>query len=762
MILHWGEEAIDVTDQFDKFKMITPIGVLNGDLFYSGEGKLYSFNSGLINLGDNVQVEKAEIYNGEMMVVVKEGDLYKIFKWSPEFQLNDEEKRRLELLNTLKSESLEVIDAYFKKYYPEEVKKGLLERLKDTLEHSKDFAKSITAMIKEAPALFLQDIGAKKDDLTDANIDQFVSSLFPDLKTNLERAKDKARYERNRRDRDSSIRSCFDGGRESSEFNDGDPKEEDSPEVLKLREPISEFLSTGIYGQYNNVRKTWEQVGFPLSQTHIGPTREITAEIPVVKYMENAILPKCLDGVIIAERVKGVKSDGEEIQLVVSFNTLGEARVDIPDGIEKIVYSQTLQDLPTVPTDVNAQEYEDFKNNYAKRFGIRISEKIVALPEELRIFIDSLKNKSPVEKIEEIESFVRSIGYYDFDNREMQGLKKGKSLEENFSIMAQRIKELRKRKPEEAEKLAHKKYAGVCSDFAKLTTALLREAGIVSGMVMGLQPSGDEISITTKNAHAVAYALWPAEDGKAKAISLDGTPAGMSEAEEKLISGIRQKSLKERRKQFDEEKGKVVENADKLLKELEDLIANLDEEGIKKLKNGKLEKALNAILGQVRESHLAVVDRVLNASRYAGFDVSKLIKKGSIDDELALRRFLESEIARERNVENKGGHFKGEDLLKSIEDFISRYEKDKGVSGRKEAFDIAMSKKPDLILMDVQMPEMSGIEATVEIRKYETKKACRVPIIALTAGAVKGEKEKCLSAGMDDFLTKPIEQNALR
>ena len=80
----------------------------------------------------------------------------------------------------------------------------------------------------------------------------------------------------------------------------------------------------------------------------------------------------------------------------------------------------------------------------------------------------------------------------------------------------------------------------------------------------------------------------------------------------------------------------------------------------------------------------------------------------------------------------------------------------------KEAFDIAMSKKPDLILMDVQMPEMSGIEATVEIRKYETKKACRVPIIALTAGAVKGEKEKCLSAGMDDFLTKPIEQNALR
>ncbi len=68
---------------------------------------------------------------------------------------------------------------------------------------------------------------------------------------------------------------------------------------------------------------------------------------------------------------------------------------------------------------------------------------------------------------------------------------------------------------------------------------------------------------------------------------------------------------------------------------------------------------------------------------------------------------------------------------------------------------------PDLVLMDVQMPKMDGYEATREIRKYEKIINRQVPIIALTAGAILEEKERCLNAGMDDFLTKPINKDDL-
>jgi two-component system sensor histidine kinase/response regulator len=82
------------------------------------------------------------------------------------------------------------------------------------------------------------------------------------------------------------------------------------------------------------------------------------------------------------------------------------------------------------------------------------------------------------------------------------------------------------------------------------------------------------------------------------------------------------------------------------------------------------------------------------------------------------------------------------------------------VNGREAVAAVANSAF-DLVLMDVQMPEMDGLQATAAIRKAEEATGAHVPIVALTAHAMKGDREACLAAGTDEYLSKPVNATEL-
>ena len=100
---------------------------------------------------------------------------------------------------------------------------------------------------------------------------------------------------------------------------------------------------------------------------------------------------------------------------------------------------------------------------------------------------------------------------------------------------------------------------------------------------------------------------------------------------------------------------------------------------------------------------------------------------------------------------------------KLVVGMLARYGHEVVVAGNGYEVLAALDRESfDIVLMDVQMPSMDGLEATAAIREAEQGTGRHVPIIAITAHAMRGDLERCVRAGMDDYVTKPIDLEGLR
>ena len=161
-------------------------------------------------------------------------------------------------------------------------------------------------------------------------------------------------------------------------------------------------------------------------------------------------------------------------------------------------------------------------------------------------------------------------------------------------------------------------------------------------------------------------------------------------------------------------------------------------------------------------------DQKRNLKRY-GSSIDKILYK-PVTFTKTLKALSEKE---ESSEEKENIHFENihvlvaEDNLinqKLIINVLNRIGVEVSVANNgQEALDQRMADAYDLIFMDIEMPVMGGIEATAKILNYErTQKLLHVPIIALTANALSGDKERYLGVGMDDYLSKPLKLDALR
>lgn len=645
----------------------------------------------------NDQLTQAHEIIIELLVDIRSKNKQEINK---DIAVGDEEEYKLKLLNLLENFDAEKANAFL------EERKEWGDKDKNFMERSKNVASAIMRTIKSAPKAFLSTMGVKESKMDHLLVDRIMRRLVPEIFVEKEK---KSNLDFGGKGSEGGFKkkeSNYFGDTSQSSLDGGDPKEGNPELLMTFREPINGFIATNFYGNYNNNSKQWSKIEIPINQTILGETSETTVTIEKVNQNSPVILPNLIGARILNERTRGIIKDGKEIPLDTTLTSMNNGITIAKNGVEKIVYSLEKSEIQNPIPDITNKEFDNFKSRLEReissdKFSSLLNEN-TSLDAELELFLQSIENKSLKEKVIAIESFVRDIGYYDFDNREVMEEKRGKSIEEKLYISKLRMDALRDNNKELAELTKNKIYAGVCADFTNITVELLRKAGIPAVASAGFMINGKEAN--SGNAHTTSFAIFPNPQGGNMLVRVEGTPGGINAEQQKELErlGLSTKSLSEKEIVAKKEIERITEQANK---ELEKILADLqtgDPAKIRELSNGKLESALNAILkNEVKNSHVNVISRVLDAYWYSP---AKDLNIENIEEKVNLFKFLESEIKNARDAsekENKElGKPAGTYLFDLVRDFAKKFEKEGKVKNIEEAYNlidqVAISLKEEL------------------------------------------------------------------
>lgn len=319
---------------------------------------------------------------------------------------------------------------------------------------------------------------------------------------------------------------------DSEESIDGDPSMENPRKLMEVSRPLHTVMIRGVYDQYDKESHLWHMSqGLPEPSAD-RKTKPVIAKIPFSG--GKARLPLPLYASIPLDRVVGVGKGGEAIPVKVFHDEKGFVQVEVSSNVKvaEIMYEIQAAEAPADLTDISQREYQAWaKTKQTDQTEKETREIQKSLPPECSNFLKTIENESPQQRVIKIERFVRSIGFYDFANKETFGSKRHVDLSRRMEVMRTRMNELHERHPQIAEQ---KILAGVCTDFQELTTAMMKASGLRAGRLAGLRVSGEQATVA--DSHALSYVEWPDKNGERQIIPVDGTPASAVslEQQEKL------------------------------------------------------------------------------------------------------------------------------------------------------------------------------------------------------------------------------------